>query len=336
MAKAVRFEEEVAQALGGLPHLSEPSPRPRRREVAVLIPCHDEAATVAGVVRGFAAALPGATIYVYDNASKDDTVARAEEAGAVVRREPRRGKGQVVRRMFRDVEAEVYVLVDGDLTYEADAAPRMVERLVGENLDLVTGERIGGGEAAYRTGHRFGNRALTGAIRLLFGADTRDMLSGYRVMSRRFVKSFPTASTGFEIETELTVHALEIGAPVLEVPTAYAERPDGSASKLNTLRDGFRIATMIARLLQRERPLQVFGAIGAAAFVIGAVLAAPILATYFATGLVPRLPSLVAAATLGLFGTLSVFAGAILGNLAEARREVKRLFYLQLGGPGGA
>jgi hypothetical protein len=230
--------------------------------------------------------------------------------------------------MFRDVEADIYVLVDGDMTYDANAAPGMIDRLVTEGLDLVTGERVDQSTAAYRTGHRFGNRALTGAIRLLFGAETRDMLSGYRVMSRRFVKSFPMGSRGFEIETELTVHALEIGAPVAEVPTAYAERPEGSVSKLNTVRDGVRIGTTIVNLVQRERPLQVFGGAGALAVLLAAVLTLPVLTTYVETGLVPRFPTLIASATIASAGLFSLFAGAILASLLQARRETKRLFYL--------
>jgi glycosyltransferase involved in cell wall biosynthesis len=296
--------------------------------VAVLIPCFNEEAAIHDVVTGFRAALPDAAIYVYDNNSTDQTIARASDAGAVVRREARQGKGHVVRRMFADVEADIYVLVDGDLTYEAAAAPAMIETLRCEGLDMVTGVRHADHQAAYRSGHRFGNRLLTGFVSTLFRAEVADMLSGYRVFSRRLVKSFPVSSRGFEIETELTVHALELDMAVGDHPTVYLPRPEESKSKLNTFADGFAILLTILRLLQLERPLQVFGGLGLGLMLLAAGFAAPVVLEYFNTGLVPRFPTLIVAASLAVAGLLSLFSGAILSAVAHSRRETRRLFYL--------
>lgn len=302
----------------------DPSPH-----IAVLIPCFNEEAAVAGVVSGFARALPDAAIYVYDNNSTDRTAERAREAGAIVRRETRQGKGHVVRRMFADVDADAYVLVDGDMTYEAGAAAAMVEALFESRLDMVTGVRVPEGEGVYRPGHALGNRVLTGLIEQLFGSRPGDLLSGYRVLSRRLVKSFPVASRGFEIETELTVHAMELSMPLGEVETRYVARPEESASKLNTFADGWRILVAILRLLQLERPFQVFAGLGVVMIVLAAILSAPVILEYLETGLVPRFPTLIVAGSLALAGLLSIFAGAILNAVSHARREMRRLFYLQ-------
>ncbi len=293
------------------------------------MPCFNEEAAVGRVVADFRAHLPGAPVYVYDNNSTDRTREAAAAAGAVVRGESRRGKGNVVRRMFADVDADVYVLVDGDATYDASAAPAMVERLTAETLDMVVAARDEADAAAYRAGHRLGNRMLTGAVAWLFGDVFEDMLSGYRVFSRRFVRSFPALSTGFETETELTVHALSLRMPVAEVRTPYFARPEGSASKLNTVRDGARIAVTILDLLRRERPLLFFGAAGAGLLLLAAGFAAPVVRDYLRTGLVPRLPTWVAAATLALLAFLAFGAGLILDSVALARREAKRLAYLR-------
>lgn len=303
-------------------------------DVAVLVPCYAEATTVAQVVREFRACLPGATVYVFDNDSPDATAKNAAEAGAVVRRETHRGKGNVVRRMFADVEAEIYVLVDGDATYEAAAAPVMVRRLREERLDMVSGARRAEGMEVWRAGHRFGNRLLTGLVRLAFGRAFDDMLSGYRVMSRRFVKSFPATSKGFEIETELTVHALQMRLPIAEVATAYRARPAGSTSKLGTVRDGLRILIMIGLLVREEKPLLVFGAAAALLLLASAVLVTPVLREYYETGLVPRLPTFVAATAAFVAALLSLACGLILDTVARARLEQRRLAYLALPAPG--
>jgi len=299
--------------------------------VAVLIPCYDEEAAIASVVSGFRAALPAATIYVFDNNSRDNTAAVAGAAGAVVRNVALPGKGNVVRRMFADVEADVYVLVDGDGTYDAASAPAMVSRLVHEHLDMVVGGRDGGGEAAYRRGHRLGNRLFTGAIAWLFGRGFTDVLSGYRVFSRRFVKSFPALAEGFEIETELTVHALELRMPVGEVPTPYKERPEGSQSKLNTWRDGYRIFSTILRLFQRERPFLLFGSLSVALAATAVIIAFPLLLTYLETGLVPRFPTAILASAMMLLAALLAACGFILDTVTLGRQEMKRLTYLATG-----
>lgn len=302
---------------------------PRGPSVAVLIPCYNEAATISAVVAAFRNALPEARIYVYDNNSTDETAALATEAGAVVRKETLQGKGNVVRRMFADVDADVCLLVDGDGTYDASAARPMVDLLWNNMLDMVSARRVTDADAAYPIGHKFGNRFLTGVVAAIFGARFKDMLSGYRAFSRRFVKSFPAMTQEFEIETELTVHALELGMPVAEIDVPYGARPDGSESKLRTLRDGWKIALTILYLVKEERPLQFFSATGLALVVAASVVAAPLLPTYLATGEVPRFPTAILATGLSLLGFLSFFNGLVLDTVTHGRREVKRLHYLQ-------
>lgn len=302
--------------------------------VAVLVPCYNEEVAIPKVIADFRAALPLATIYVYDNNSRDRTVSVAREAGAVVRTEPLQGKGHVVRRMFADIEADVYVLCDGDDTYQASAAPDMVRQLVENRLDMVNAVRVTNIEAAYRPGHRLGNRVLTGMVAKIFGSRISDMLSGYRAFSRRFVKSFPALAAGFETETEFTVHALELDMPVGEVKTAYKDRPPGSTSKLRTYSDGFRILVTIVRLVKEERPLQFFSTAGAVLIGFSLLLLVPVLMTYFSTGLVPRLPTFVLSMMLMLLSFLSFACGLILDSVARARKEAKRMRYLSLPAPG--
>lgn len=305
--------------------------RPLGREacrVAVLVPCYNEEAAVAKVVTDFKAALPDAVVYVFDNNSTDDTIAVARAAGAVVREERHQGKGFVLRRMFSDIDADIYVLVDGDATYDAPSAPRMIDLLLRDRLDMVVGKRVDQEVAAYRAGHRTGNWLLTSFVAAVFGSAFDDMLSGYRVFSRRFVKSFPMLSSGFEIETELTVHALELGLPVAEIETPYYARPEGSTSKLNTWRDGFRILWMIGQLYRSERPFPFYGAIGCVLALISVVLAIPILVTFVETHLVPRLPTAVLAMGLMLMAFLSVSVGLVLDTVTRGRREIKLLAYL--------
>jgi glycosyltransferase involved in cell wall biosynthesis len=301
---------------------------PRSPAVAVLVPCHNEAPTVAAVVAGFRAALPEATVYVYDNGSTDATWERALETGAIVRGEPLAGKGNVVRRMFTDVEADVYVLVDGDDTYDAGAAPAMVELLCREHLAMVVGRRVHRESDAYRRGHVAGNLLFTTAVERIFGKTFQDVLSGYRIFSRRFVKSFPVFAPGFEIETELTIHALTLKLPVLEVDTEYRARPQGSSSKLSTWRDGFRILGMILRMFRNERPLLFYSLLGVALLVTSVVLAYPLLITYLATGLVPRFPTAILATGLSLAGIVSLACGLILDAVTHGRREARLLAYL--------
>jgi len=296
--------------------------------IAVLVPCYNEEAAVAQVVRDFAAALPDAIVYVFDNNSSDNTIAVARAAGAVVREERHQGKGFVLRRMFSDIDADIYVLVDGDATYDAPSAPKMIDLLLRDRLDMVVGKRIDQEVAAYRAGHRTGNWLLTSFVAAVFGSAFDDMLSGYRVFSRRFVKSFPMLSSGFEIETELTVHALELGLPVAEIETPYYARPEGSTSKLNTWRDGFRILWMIGQLYRSERPFPFYGAIGCVLALISVVLAIPILVTFVETHLVPRLPTAVLAMGLMLMAFLSVSVGLVLDTVTRGRREMKLLAYL--------
>ena len=302
--------------------------------VAVLLPCYNEAAAIARTVADFQAALPGATIYVYDNNSSDGTAEAAAVAGAVVRTERMQGKGHVVRRMFADIEADIYVMADGDATYDAAAAPRLVRRLIEERLDMVVGARRAEMDAAYRSGHRWGNRLLTGILARLFGRSFNDILSGYRVFSRRFVKSFPVLSQGFEIETEISVHALELRMPVAEEVTEYAARPEGSESKLSTWRDGWRILRTMATLFRIERPVLFFGGIGAALALAAIVLAIPLAVTYAETGLVPRFPTAILSTGLILLASLSFFTGLILDTVVRGRLEVRRLAYLAFPAPG--
>jgi glycosyltransferase involved in cell wall biosynthesis len=303
-------------------------------QVAILVPCHNEEHTVAKVVADFHAALPEAALYVYDNNSTDNTVAAARAAGAVVRREAYQGKGHVVRRMFNDIEADVYLLVDGDATYDAASAPAMVDKLVGERLDMVVAARVDREQAAYRRGHRTGNRVLTGFVAHMFGRSFTDMLSGYRVFSRRFVKSFPILSGGFEIETELTIHALQLELPVGEIATPYYSRQRGSSSKLSTWRDGYRILWTVLKLYRAERPLSLFGAFGVALAIISIGLAIPIFFTYVQEGLVPRLPTAVLSTGLMLLAFLSIAVGLILDTVTRGRRELKLIAYLALRAPG--
>ena len=296
--------------------------------IAVLVPCFNEEAAVAAVVGGFRKALPSAQVYVYDNNSKDRTAEVARAAGAEVRSERRQGKGHVVRRMFADVDADVYVLVDGDATYDAPSVPGMIERLVNDHLDVVVGLRVDQEQAAYRRGHRTGNWLLTSFLSSVFGQAFTDILSGYRVFSRRFVKSFPVLSDGFEIETELTVHALELAMPVAEIETPYYARPEGSVSKLNTWRDGFRILGTILRLYRSEKPLRFFTIIGLFLALVAIGLAIPLAVTYLEEGLVPRLPTAILSTGLMIVAVLSVSSGLVLDTVTRGRREMKLLAYL--------
>ncbi len=302
---------------------------PEAPQVAVLVPCYNEAAAIEKVVADFRAALPDATVYVYDNNSTDNTIEVATKAGATVRTEKRKGKGNVVRRMFQDVEADIYVMVDGDDTYDAARAQELVDKLVADNLDMVVGRRIETHQAAYRAGHRLGNRVLTGLVRWLFGAQIEDMLSGYRVFSRRFVKSFPSFSREFEIETELTVHAMQMQMAVAEVETDYKERPPGSTSKLRTFRDGWRILLTITNLMRNERPLFFFSLIALFLVAVATALGIPVLLEYADTGLVRRFPTAILCSALGIVAVLCVATGLILDLVAHVRREAKRLVYLQ-------
>jgi glycosyltransferase involved in cell wall biosynthesis len=305
-----------------------------RSQVAVLIPCYNEEAAIAKVVRDFRAALPQAAIFVYNNNSTDNTAAVARAAGAEVFEEKHQGKGFVVRRMFTDVEADIYVLVDGDATYDAPSVKVMIARLFVDRLDMVVANRVHREQSAYRAGHVAGNRLLTGFVAAMFGPSFNDMLSGYRVFSRRFVKSFPLLSSGFEIETELTVHALELGLAVAEIDTPYYARLEGSASKLNTWRDGLRILGTIMRLYRAERPLPLFGAIGVALGLASLGFAVPVFITYFETGLVPRLPTAVLSSGLMLLAFLSIAVGLILDTVTRGRREAKLFAYLSHRAPG--
>jgi glycosyltransferase involved in cell wall biosynthesis len=298
--------------------------------VAVLVPCYNEALTIAAIVRDFNKFLPGAAVYVFDNNSTDDTIRIAREAGATVRVVPLQGKGNVIRRMFADVEADVYVMVDGDDTYDASAARQLIDRLLEGGLDMVVGKRVAEQQEAYRFGHRFGNRLLTGCVAAVFGNTFSDMLSGYRVFSRRYVKSFAAHSAGFETETELTVHALQLRMPVAEVATVYKSRPEGSVSKLSTYRDGIRIMWMIIRLYKNERPLYFFamGALVAALVALG--LAVPLVDTYMHTGLVPRLPTALLCVGLGLLSGLLLTCGMVLDTVTKGRVEQKHFAYLAI------
>jgi glycosyltransferase involved in cell wall biosynthesis len=297
---------------------------------AVLIPCYNEEAAIARVIEDFRNALPEAIIYVYDNNSRDKTVEIARKAGALVRTEPLQGKGNVVRRMFADIEADIYVLVDGDATYDATSAPKMIAKLIDESLDMVNGARVTNIEEAYRPGHRFGNWMLTSMVAWVFGNRFKDMLSGYRVFSRRYVKSFPALAAGFETETELTIHALELRMPTDEIETPYKDRPVGSVSKLNTFRDGFRVLWTIVVMVKEERPMQFFSLLSGFLAISSIVLIGPILAEFFETGLVPRLPTAVLSMGLMIVGFLSLTCGLILDTVTRGRREMKRMRYLNI------
>ncbi len=301
--------------------------------IAVLVPCYNEEAAIATVVHDFRVSLPTATIYVYDNNSRDETVARAREAGAVVRTERRQGKGNVVRRMFADIEADVYVLVDGDDTYDAAAAPALIAKLVEDGLDIVSGQRIATGQSAYRPGHVLGNRMLTGLTATMFRVELHDLLTGYRIMSRRFVKSFPFTAEGFGIETELTVHAVRLLMPMAEVETRYKERPEGSVSKLSTYRDGFKILFTIASLVREERPLIFFASIFVLLAAFSLLIGTPVVIEYFRTGFVPRLPTALVAVGAMVLAFLSLASGLILDTVTRGRWEDKRMAYLAIPGP---
>lgn len=304
--------------------------------IAVLLPCYNEAKAIAQTVKAFASALPSATVYVYDNNSIDGSREIAANAGAIVRSVRQQGKGHVVRRMFADVEADIYIMADGDATYDAASAPEMVADMLRDNLDMVVGARKSEIEAAYRRGHRLGNQLLTGLLRYLFGRSFTDILSGYRVFSRRFVKSFPVLSSGFEIETEMSVHALELRMPVSERVTDYAARPAGSVSKLNTYRDGWRILRTIFTLFRVEQPIWFFGSAGAILALAAVILAAPLLLTYIETGLVPRFPTAILATGLMIVAVLNGMCGLILDTVVRGRREMRRLAYLAFPAPSQA
>ncbi|MEA3004397.1 MAG: hypothetical protein QOH81_3185 [Sphingomonadales bacterium] len=303
--------------------------------IAVLLPCFNEEAAVAQTIAGFRAALPGAAVYVYDNNSTDRTREIAAAAGAIVRGERMQGKGHVVRRMFADVDADIYVMADGDATYDAAAAPALVRRLLDERLDMVVGARKSEVEEAYRRGHRLGNRLFTSILASLFGRSFTDIFSGYRIFSRRFVKSFPALSRGFETETEISVHALELAMPVGEMVTAYGARPEGSHSKLSTWRDGWRIMRTILHLFRIERPVLFYGGFGLLLGILAMILAAPLAVTYAKTGLVPRFPTAILVTGLMIVAFLSFSVGLILDTVVRGRREMRRLAYLALPAPGG-
>jgi glycosyltransferase involved in cell wall biosynthesis len=315
-------------------HLAAPDPLtdPNLR-IAVLVPCHNEERSVGDVVADFRAVLPTCTVYVYDNCSTDETPTVARRAGAVVRNEPRVGKGNVVRRMFADVDADVYVMVDGDDTYDASAAPAMVRTLVEENLDMVVGARVSEAADAFRRGHVLGNRLFTKLHALLFGSQFGDVFSGYRALSRRLVKSFPTTATGFDIEAELSIHAIDIKAPSTELPTRYRPRGSDSASKLRTYSDGVRILLRSVLLYKELHPARFFGALCAASAVLGVVLAIPVVSEFADSGQVPRFPTAILAASLELLAAILLTAGVILDSIARRHREMKRLHYLQQAAP---
>jgi len=332
--RAHSTEDSMTRSQGGDRKAAGDAVPPLR--IALLVPCRNEAATVADVVRGFGDSLPAAQCHVFDNLSTDATAAIARDAGAQVHPVSLRGKGNVVRRAFADIEADVYVMVDGDATYDAAAAPSLVQRLLDEGLDMVVGARVDRDPAAYRAGHRFGNRLLTRCVARLFGDSFDDMLSGYRVFSRRYVKSFPAHAAGFEIETELAVHALQLRMPVAEAPTAYGARPEGSTSKLNTWRDGIRILGTIVRLFKAERPLLFFSLGAGASLLLSLLLAVPLLVTYFETGLVPRFPTAILCSALVLLSAVLLACGLILDTVTRGRIEAKRLAYLAVPATRGA
>jgi glycosyltransferase involved in cell wall biosynthesis len=309
-------------------------PQAETPRIAVILPCYNEEAAIAATVAGFRKALPDAVVYVYDNNSRDKTAKVAAKAGAIVRTERQQGKGHVVRRMFADINADVYVMADGDLTYDPKAAPAMVDLLFAEQLDMVVGTRRHEEKDAYRGGHVLGNKLFTGILSGLFGRSFTDIFSGYRVFSRRFVKSFPVLSSGFEIETEISVHALELRMPVGEVETAYGARPEGSESKLSTYSDGWRILKTIVTLYRIERPVLFYGGIGALLVLLALMLAVPLVITYLHTGLVPRIPTAVLVTGMTIVAVLCFFAGLILDTVTRGRREIRRLAYLALPAPG--
>ncbi|MBA3576286.1 MAG: glycosyltransferase [Sphingomonas sp.] len=308
-------------------------PAQGQARIAVLLPCYNEEATIGATVEGFRSALPNAIVYVYDNNSRDRTCEIAAEAGAVVRSERQQGKGHVVRRMFADIDADVYIMADGDLTYDPQSAQAMVELLLAERFDMVVGTRKHEAADAYRGGHMLGNRIFTGLLARLFGRSFNDIFSGYRIFSRRFVKSFPVLSSGFEIETEMSVHALELRMPVGELETRYLARPEGSESKLSTYGDGWRILSTIATLYRIERPVLFYGGIGALLLIAAIILSIPLVLTYLETGLVPRFPTAILVTGMTIVAVLCFFAGLILDTVTRGRREMRRLAYLALDGP---
>lgn len=319
----VRLSDERSERSGG-------EPWRKSRSIAVLLPCYNEEVTIGDTVKGFQEALPMATVYVYDNNSTDQTRAVAADAGAIVRTETYQGKGNVVRRMLGDIDADIYVLADGDLTYDPTQASKLIDKLVDDNLDMVVGTRQGGGEEAYRRGHQTGNRAFNKLVQNLFGAGFTDILSGYRVFSRRFAKSFPVLSSGFEIETELSVHALDLRIPAAEVPLPYAPRPEGSVSKLRTYHDGARILWLIMKLYRALNPLRFYGTAGMVLAALSILMGIPLLTTYLETGLVPRLPTAILCMGLMQIAVLSVFLGIILNSVSKARREARRMRFLDV------
>ena len=320
----------LASLQARLEELRAASPR-----IAVLLPCFNEEAAVAGTVEAFKAALPQADVYVYDNNSTDRTIKAATAAGAIVRTEPYQGKGHVVRRMFADIDADIYVMADGDMTYDPTAAPVLIERLVAGQLDMVIGSRVETGDLAYRRGHRFGNRLFNQITHALFASHFTDIFSGYRVFSRRFVKSFPAASGGFEIESELTVHALDLKLRTAEVPLPYGKRPDNSVSKLKTYRDGARILWMLISMYRRIAPLRFYGWIAGLLAFVSLMLGAPIVETWLETGLVPRFPTAIMAAAIAQLSALMGVCGLVIDAVCDARREAKRMRYLDLAAPRG-
>lgn len=301
--------------------------------IAVIVPCYNEEQAIAEVITDFKREMPEAVVYVFDNNSTDRTAEVAKASGARVIHVELKGKGNVVRRMFADVEADVYLMTDGDATYDARCGRQLVDRLLRDNLDMVIGCRVDEGEAEnYRRGHRFGNRMLTGSVKRIFGGHFTDMLSGYRAFSRRYVKSFPALATGFEIETELTIHALELRMPYGEIATSYGARPEGSESKLSTYRDGLRILIMIIRMYMLERPLAFFSFFGCLLALISVLLALPLLPEYLATGLVARFPTAILSVGLMLAGLLSFVCGLVLDTVTRGRHELRRLAYLSIPG----
>jgi glycosyltransferase involved in cell wall biosynthesis len=326
MLKARKIRRELQSMF---PHVDVPT-KAAQREIAILIPCYNEEITIGNVVKSFAKHVPSAKIYVYDNASTDRTSEEAIAAGAILRRENLRGKGNVVRRMFADIDADVYILADGDETYDASAVGQLIDTLVTQNLDMVVGTRVDTSQDAYRNGHRLGNQIFNKVVQSLFGQGFSDIFSGYRAFSRRFVKSFPAASAGFEIETELSTHALELRLPTKEIPLPYFERPENSKSKLNTYRDGIRILWAIVRIYQAHRPLQFFGGIGLVLFALSMLLGLPVVYEFVQTGTVPRFPTAILAAALMQMSWLSIASGIIIRAIARMRREMHRMHYLDL------
>ena len=301
--------------------------------LAVLIPCYNENLTIADVVEDFRAQLPTAEIYVYDNNSQDRTAELAQQAGAIVRNEPYQGKGNVVRRMFADIEADTYVLVDGDGTYDPPSVFALLQIFVRSHADMVVGNRVTEIKEAYRPGHRFGNWLLTALVGSIFGRQFKDMLSGYRVFSKRFVKSFPAMSRGFEIETELTIHSLELRMITAEVDTPYHPRPEGSVSKLSTIRDGWRILYTIVELIKEERPLQFFFVFFAIFSGSSVILGVPLIVEFMDTGLVPRFPTAILATGMMMLAFVNLICGLILETVTRGRKELKRMQYLTIPDP---